>query len=287
MNKAYADTQDVGAGTYPPRVRTAVIAATLVLALPAAAAPGRSSAADRAHETMRALAALGPRVAGSVGERRAARLVSARLRSHGYAVATQVVALPDGRLSLNVVGRTSGAPRLVLVAHIDSVRSGVGANDNASGVSVMLELARELRREQGVVVAGVGAEERAETGSRIHLGSERLARSFSPRAKRGIRLALVLDMVGVGRRLHVRGIEPRPNASARAVLARSRRVTYLRDAGLSDHAELTRAGIPAAWIQWRDDGCWHAACDRPARVRRDRLAAALAAALGALRTPAS
>jgi len=68
-------------------------------------------------------------------------------------------------------------------------------------------------------------------------------------------------MVGSGDRLFVRGIEREPNRSARSLLARAASASYLQDPGWSDHAELARAGIPAAWLEWRDDPCWHKACD--------------------------
>jgi aminopeptidase YwaD len=231
--------------------------------LQAEAGPG-----ERALATVRSLAR--PRPPGSTGERFVASRVAARLRSLGYAVSQQPFRLPRGGVSRNVVGRTAGPIRVVIVAHMDGVAGTVAANDNASGVAVLLELAAALAERQGVLVAGVGAEERHETGSPVHLGSQRLTRSL-PRA--GIRLAVALDMVGVGTRLHVRGIEPRPNAPARALL-RSGRATYLRDPGHSDHAELTRAGVPAAWVQWREDSCWHRPCDVVSRVRPRKLEAA-------------
>ena len=162
-----------------------------------------------------------------------------------------------------------------MVAHLDGVRGTRAANDNASGVAVLGEVARALREEEGVLVAAVGAEEREETGSNLHLGSARLVRSLSREARRRIRLALSLDMVGVGTRLNVRGLELRPNRSARLVLSRARaaevRARYLRDSGLSDHAELTRAGFPAALVTWRWDGCWHLSCDRAWRLKPRKL----------------
>lgn len=159
---------------------------------------------------------------------------------------------------------------MIVGAHMDGVAGTAAANDNASGVAVLLEVAAALAGREGVVIAGLGAEERQETGSPFHLGSLRLSRDLP---KSGVRLAVVLDMVGVGTRLHVRGIEARPNGSARALL-RAGRATYLRDPGHSDHAELTRAGVTAAWVQWREDACWHRPCDVVSRVRPRKLEAA-------------
>jgi len=241
-----------------------------------AAAPGRSEpsnslllgtpgAGERALLTVRQLSRERP--AGSPGEAAVARSVAARFRALGYRVTEQPFRLPRGGTSRNVVADGGGTAKVVLVAHLDGVRGTQAANDNGSGVAVLLELARALAGREGVLLAALGAEERVVTRSRLHLGSSRLTVGLSRREKR---LAVSIDMVGVGARLFVRGVESRPNASARLLLARSG-ATYLRDPGDSDHVELTRAGIPAAWVQWRKDACWHAPCDRPARVRVSKL----------------
>lgn len=167
------------------------------------------------------------------------------------------------------------------MAHVDGVSEGPAANDNGSGIGVLLELARLLRDDEGVLLAAVGAEERVETGSPVHLGSQALARRLSPAERRSVRLAVSLDMVGVGTSLHVRGLEASPNRSARLLLEHGG--TYVPDSGQSDHAELTRAGIPAAWIEWRDDPCWHDACDRAVRLKPWKLGAAARLALAAIR----
>lgn len=236
--------------------------------------------------TVRAIAAGGPRPAGSAAEARAGRIVSAGLRSAGYRVVVQVVPLPRGGRSLNVVALPVGRPRALVTAHLDGVAEGPAANDNASGVAVLLELARTTPPSEGVLFAALGAEERVETGSRLHLGAMRLLRGLSAAGRRRIRVALNLDMVGVGMRLHVRGIEVSPNRSARRALAAAQRLglraTYLRDPGWSDHAELSRGGLPAAWLQWREDACWHRACDRAARVSSAKLRAVAALTRAAL-----
>ena len=260
--------------------------ALLVLALPAAATE-RELSGERAFATVRQLDALGPRPAGSATERRASALAEGELRALGYRVVVQPFALPRGGVSRNVVGLTGGPARVVLVAHVDGVRAGPAANDNGSGVAVLLELARALRGRPGVVLAVTGAEERVETRSRIHLGAQRLLRGLGS----SVRLAVALDMLGYGPMLTVRGVEAEPNRSAAALLEQARtagvRAFYLRDRGESDHAELTRGGIPAAWVEWRDDPCWHRACDRFRRVDPARMQTAgelvLAAARAVLR----
>ncbi len=259
-------------------------ACALLGAAPASGAPFSGVAAKQ--WTAR-IAALGQRPAGGVHERQASVIVKERLEALGYAAVVQRFRLPSGAFSRNVVGRTTGPTRVVIVAHMDGVPGTRAANDNGSGVGTLLELARHLRARPGVALAALGAEERFETGSQDHLGSLRFTRSLSPAAKRGIRLALSIDMVGVGTTFHVRGLEASPNRSARRLLARARAlgvsVTYRRDTGQSDHEELTRGGVPAAWLQWRWDVCWHEPCDRIARVQPWKLKTAGRVVLAAAR----
>lgn len=236
------------------------------------------------------IASIGQRPAGGAHERQAGELVQRRLNQLGYNVASQWFRLPNGRRSRNIVGREAGPIRVIVVAHIDGVWGTRAANDNASGVGLMLEIARELRGQRGVLVAAVGAEERHVTGSNLHLGSVRLLRSLTQAQRQAVRFAVSLDMVGVGPTLTVRGIEASPNRSARLALARARalgiRATYLADSGQSDHAEMSRGRLPAAWLQWRWDSCWHDPCDGIRRVRPEKLRTAgrltLAAARAAL-----
>lgn len=257
------------------------IAVVVALALLTAAGGAALGPGGRAKQTVTFLASKGPRPAGETGAEAAAqKFVEAALEKLGYRVVLQRVDLPNGRSTRNVVGLSSGRPKVVIVAHLDGVRGSPAANDNASGVAVLLELAASLRGEPGVLVAATGGEERVVTGSRVHLGSLRLVRGISPQARRGVRLAVALDMVGVGTRLHVRGIERQPNRSARLLLDRGGS-TYLRDDGDSDHAELTRNGLPAAWLEWRTDACWHESCDVARRVDARRLEAAFRVVLDA------
>src|SRR5215218_6083416 len=105
-----------------PRITGALLVAVM-LAAPSAAqieSPGA-----RAKQTVRALAALGPRVAGSPTERRADAFVAARFRLLGLKPLLQAVPLPRGGASRNVVALTGGDRlRAIVVAHLDGVSSG-------------------------------------------------------------------------------------------------------------------------------------------------------------------
>ncbi len=267
------------------RLAGCICVAALLTAAPAAQV---DSAGLNAQATVRALAVLGPRVAGSATERRAAAVVTARFAKLGLTPVVQAVPLPRGGASRNLVFRTGGGPlRAIVVAHLDGVSAGPAANDNGSGVGALLEVARLLGDRPGVLFAALGAEERVMTGSKLHLGSARLLRSLGPAGRRSVRLVLSLDMVGYGPTLNIRGLESGPNRSALIALAAARRLglpaSYLLDRGQSDHEEFTRGGIPAAWVEWRWDPCWHTACDRTGRVRPEKLSAAIRLAVAAVR----
>ena len=246
--------------------------AVIVLALAVLAPPSADAVidGDRAKRYASRIAGHGERVAGSQNEYEVATMVRRTMASLGYSIEWQRVRLPSGRYSRNVVGRTPGPTRVVVVAHMDGVFNTVAANDNASGVAGMIELAREFQGVPGVLVAALGAEERHTTGSQYHLGSLRLIRSLTAAERDGIRLMVSTDMIGVGPTLNVRGIESSPNSSARKLLRAAAgigiRASYLRDSGVSDHAEFTRAGVPGTLLTWRWDSCWHLPCDRPHRL---------------------
>ena len=240
-----------------------------------------------AKEWAAKIARIGPRPAGGANERRARAIVRRRLDTLGYAVRAQWVQLPNGRRSRNVIGQTPGPLRVIIVAHIDGVHGTRAANDNASGVGVLLTVASQLAGKNGVLVAALGAEERMVTGSSWHLGGRRLTRSLTPGHTAGVGLGVSIDLVGVGTPLNVRGLEARPNRSARMLLAAARRLgiraSYLRDTGQSDHDDLTRGGVPAAWIEWRWDQCWHQPCDSVSRLKPYRLRPAGRVVLAAAR----
>ena len=105
-----------------------------------------------------------------------------------------------GRSFPNVAGVIPGAapcaPRVLVGAHLDSVRGTPGADDNASGVAGMLECARLLARvrpKATIELVAFNLEERQ--GWTYRVGSRR----WVARARReGVRYrgALILEMIG-------------------------------------------------------------------------------------------
>jgi len=228
---------------------------------------------------------IGSRPAGGRGERRAHDFVSRQFRAAGLDVTIPGFRVPGRGSSRNVIGEYAVGDRgdgclQILMAHTDSVPPGLGANDNASGVGVLVELGFRLRRlDPGcdLWLVATGAEERVVIGTGYHVGSAFLVKTVRKRGRRAdLRWALSVDMVGRGKRFYLRSPRPRtrPGVEGR-MLAAARRakvtVRWARDSGdgNSDHREFELAGLPAAVIEvWRGyDPCHHQGCDRPGRLQ--------------------
>lgn len=112
---------------------------------------------ERAFADLRDLVAIGPRPASSPGAAAARTLISERLRQAGWTVEEQPFEATDPgarrHAMVNLIA-TRGGPSpaedglILFVTHYDTKRLAgtrfVGANDGASGVALLLEVARQL-----------------------------------------------------------------------------------------------------------------------------------------------
>jgi Iap family predicted aminopeptidase len=231
---------------------------------------------------------IGSRPAGSRAELRAHRYVARRFKRAGLETTFTRFRVPDrGRgWSRNVVGAYDGPRRClkIVMAHTDSVPAGPGAVDNASGVGVVVALARRLRAIDphcDVWLVATGAEERPYTGQADHLGARRLVKYVRQQSSaRRLRYAMSLDMVGRGGRFQVSSphAAPRPRVEGQVLAAgRHSDVTLRFDpdsgTGNSDHREFELAGMPGLVIHlWHGlEPCYHSACDTWQRIQRRSL----------------
>jgi hypothetical protein len=244
------------------------------------------------------IAAWGPRPAASAREARVQRLIRRSFRAAGLRVGVQEFRVPRKGRSRNVIGvydTPRGCLRIVM-AHSDSLPPAPGANDNASGLGVVAELAGRLRLIRpwcDVWLVATGAEERGYTGSPDHLGALHLARrARAHHARRRLRWALSLDEVGRDYPFWLRSPVSAPRASVEGALfdAAGRvgtQVSWVRDesGGNSDHREFQLLGLPAAKLGVGAGGepCRHMRCDTPARLERGPLVAARRMVAEALR----
>jgi len=133
---------------------------------------------------------------------KAADYLAHSLGAFGYQVSEQL--FPDrGGMFRNVIatrpGVTRPEQRIAVLAHYDTVDSSPGADDNASGVAVMLEVARvlaSLSLERTVQFVGVSLEENADDTPFSGLrGSQALAAKARDEGWQ-LEAVLVLESVG-------------------------------------------------------------------------------------------
>jgi hypothetical protein len=119
--------------------------------IPTAAPVPEKPAGESAYAHVQALSeGIGPRVVGTAQEAEAARYILSEFERMGYAPQLQPfqARIKLGRVdSANVIAVKPGTSPLEIVvgAHYDSVGIGRGADDNAAGVAVVLEVAERVR----------------------------------------------------------------------------------------------------------------------------------------------
>jgi glutaminyl-peptide cyclotransferase len=173
------------------------------------AAP-RHFSGDLAYRHVEAQMAIGARIPGTEGSQQARDYIVAELERQGWAVATQTVAFRGVPL-INIVGRRGEGPIVLFGAHYDTRRYAdhdpdparqqdpvPGANDGASGVAVLLELARVLgagELDVQVQLAFFDGEDQGEIDQwPWSVGAAYMAQSLRP--DEIPRYVVVVDMIG-------------------------------------------------------------------------------------------
>ncbi|MFN2614113.1 MAG: M28 family metallopeptidase [Actinomycetota bacterium] len=251
--------------------------------------------AGRALADGRAIAAVGPRGTTDASYRRAADLVASRLRALGYRVRTIPFTVQGGYTIVPgrhvpvAAGSTYDVvaepphfdmrkPFVLAGGHLDTVPGAPGANDNASGVAVMLELARMARLDPPqlpvVFVAFAAEERRHQTASQSEYAQGSAAYVHALPVYARLRAMLDLDMVGAGSRVELLGT---PSLVTRAAgIAATARIPAHRNTTffLSDHLPFIQAGYPVLWLWAGDNPTLHTPRDTFAIVQRAELARA-------------
>jgi glutaminyl-peptide cyclotransferase len=234
---------------------------------------------------------------------REVRLIVERLRAAGVRDVT--IQRPYRNVVARIPGRLPGT--VVVGAHYDTkdLPGFVGANDGASGVAVVLELARDLppRLDGPSIDLVLFDAEESPRGSSFSTGGDRGSDQFVKYARRGggqgspplgrIRAMVLFDMVG-DCDLHVpREANSDPSlyglfadaAATRSPSGSSEPFTGDAQGILDDHTPFIKAGVPAVDLIDFDYGpgpspgaWWH--------TRRDDLSHVCARSLGALGTAA-
>jgi glutaminyl-peptide cyclotransferase len=246
--------------------------------------------------------ALGPRYPGSPGHAAIQRYIAGKLEEFGADVTRQpfeaVLSTGDTLRLVNIVGsyRPDARERLLIGAHYDTrpradrdpdpanrAKPILGANDGASGVAVLLELARLCSLAEPpvgvdfVFLDGEDYGEEGRTGDYL-LGSRRHAKGLGARRPSAM---ILLDMVGErDSRIPIEGFSAAssPALCARIFgIARSLGVpNFVQAKGpsiIDDHLPYLQAGIPAIDLIDFEYPQWHTLADTPDKCSGESLAA--------------
>jgi len=245
---------------------------------------------SRAYADVQKQVAFGPRIPGTEGHEQIRKWIQSELESAGWEVDVQQTKRMKHPIYNIVAKRNSEAPQIILGAHYDtrmiadndpdtSKRNEPvpGANDGASGVAVLLEMARSLPKES-IPVWLVFFD--AEDNGRIEgwdwiLGSRAFAKDlkYTPQA------VVIVDMIGdADLNIHLEG---NSNPKIRAeIWSTAEKLGYGKQfintekfSMLDDHTPFLEAGIPAVDIIDFDYPYWHTTQDTPDKVSAESLQA--------------
>ena len=232
---------------------------------------------------------IGPRPTGSEAGWATGDFIIAGLEQLGWTVSTQEFMF-NGVKGRNIVARQGSGPIIILGAHYDTRPAADkdpdparhnewidGANDGASGVAVLLELARALepaKLKNEVWLTFFDAEDRGRLdGWPFSVGARHMAENLTvnPQA------VVVVDMIGDADQnvFYEQNSNPELRAEVWAVAAELGYDTYiipqLRHTIIDDHLPFVERGIPAIDMIDFDYSHWHTLADTADKVAPESL----------------
>jgi Zn-dependent M28 family amino/carboxypeptidase len=269
------------------------VAGGLMVAIGVARAPtafGERFEGERAYADVLAQMAIGPRPAGSEAHARTVDWLVESLASAGWRTEVQELDI-EGRTVRNVIARRgAGSEWVILGAHYDTrlladqdpdaarrTEPVPGANDGASGVAVLLELARVLPRdlEKEIWLVFFDAEDNGRIpGWDWILGSRAFVDALDGRPT----AAVIVDMVGDAdlQLYYEQNSDPDLRAdiwATAAWLGYDQFIPEPKFSMLDDHTPFLEAGIPAVDIIDFDYPYWHTTADTADKISAESLEA--------------
>jgi len=252
----------------------------------------RSSSAifdgQRAYSDVQAQVAFGPRTPGSEGHAKVQEWIRGQLESAGWQVEIQKSEALGNPVQNIVAKRNDMSPQIIFGAHYDTriyadhdadpakqTEFVPGANDGASGVAVLLELARSLPDNAAPIwLVFFDAEDNGNIeGWDWILGSREFVKnnSFQPRA------VVIVDMIGDAdlniykeRNSNVELTDEIWNTAA-SLGYESKLIPEYRHSMIDDHTPFLEAGMPAIDIIDFDYPYWHTTQDTADKVSAQSL----------------
>jgi len=244
---------------------------------------------ERAYRHVVAQMEFGPRITGTEGNLKTSDYIAEQLKAVGWSVEFQDFTYKDTPVR-NVIGRANAGkgPIIILGAHYDTRRWAdkdpahsrdpvPGANDGASGVAVLLELAqvldlRQVRHE--IWLAFFDAEDNGGIdGWNWIVGSTYMANNLSTQPE----AMILVDMIGATDqqiyfdRNSDRALSEKVWMIAGQLGYGDHFIPGARWAMIDDHIPFARRGIPAIDIIDFDYPYWHTVADTADKVSPDSL----------------
>jgi glutaminyl-peptide cyclotransferase len=257
---------------------------------------------DSAYSFLREQCDIGPRYPGSAGHKILQRLIVERLREYGVDVSLQpfeaVLTTGDTLYLINIIGNinTRSERRILLGAHYDTrpiaekdpdpANRGKpipGANDGASGVAVLLELARIFGRSDPPVGIDLVFFDGEDYGSEGTVEDYILGSAHFARTMKGYRpsAVIIVDMVGetgaeIAMEGYSRAYSPLLLHDIFAVAERLGVDAFEKRDGvplIDDHLPFIQVGLPAVVLIDFEYPYWHTLEDTPDKCSWASLAA--------------
>jgi len=239
---------------------------------------------QRAYEHVLAQEAIGPRPTGSQAGWTTGDYIIQQLEALGWEVETQEF-LFRGVKGRNVIGKAGQGPVVIIGAHYDTRPAAdqdpdpanrqqpiLGANDGASGVAVLLELARVLDRQaldRQVWLAFFDAEDRGRLdGWPFSVGAREMAQNLVVRPQ----AVVVVDMIGDADQniYYERNSNPALSAELWTIAAElgysDTIIPQPKYTIIDDHLPFVEQGIPAVDMIDFDYPYWHTLEDTADKV---------------------
>ncbi len=220
-----------------------------------------------------------PRDTGSEGWQATGDWIIATLTGYGWDVEEQYFPVPEGKQGRNIIAKRGTGPLKIIGAHYDARRYAdqdpdpakrqqpvPAANDGASGVAVLLELARVLQPDtlnEEVWLVFFDAEDNGDIGDwGWTLGSADLA----PKLPRAPEAVVVVDMVGDADQQLYYEMNSTPALREQiwkvaADLGYTSFIAEPKTSVLDDHTAFIAQGYPAVDIIDFDYPVWHTTAD--------------------------
>ncbi len=244
----------------------------------------------RAYADVETQVSFGPRIPGSDGHAKIQEWMRVELESAGWELEIQASERLGKPVENLIAKRNDANPEIILGAHYDTrmfadndpdtAKYGQpvpGANDGASGVAVLLELARTLPKDTvNVWLVFFDAEDNGRIeGWDWNLGSREFVENIalSPRA------VVIVDMIGDAdlniykERNSDTALTDEIWAVADELGYRDQFIPEYKFSMLDDHTPFLEAGIPALVIIDFDYPYWHTVDDIPDKVSAESLSA--------------